>query len=452
MVQGQAAQVAPEDIPMAFKTVYRMVTTTRQAIIVPRHLSVSGNLPTEERKRGIYSSLVYSASLKLEGSFDIPSKEEFAKLLQGWGIKKIDWAAARLVVGLSDTSAIRSVSQLKLGQKLYDMGPGNGAIASLPEGFSAPVSLAGQGPGPGFSLDLDFAGSSAFYVSTVAHVTEINLSSNWPHPSFLGDGLPIERSVSDSGFTAKWSVPDLVHSHPGLSLANNDYNDEGYNVGASFYDPIDTYRLIQRSTKFGLMFVILTFLVLFIGDLLESRGGKASQALANGPMNGNLGAGGKGRGHKASHQLHPLQYGLVGLALALFYLILLSLSERLGFDLAYLVASALTVAMIGLYAISATQSRTRGLLATVLTAILYGVLYLILRQEDYSLISGTTLLVVVTLALMFLTRNLNKGETLLPWETNLAQANQGEPLATGGPHAKQGESPAPDRTDGPGQG
>jgi inner membrane protein len=388
---------------VAYKTIYKEVTKTNLAVITPKVLNVSGELPTEERKRGIYKTMVYSAKLSLKGSFELPAEETLARLSLGGTLNKVDWAGARVVVGLSDTKAVRSVGELVLGQNRFDFEPGNDRATALPHGFSAPFSLVGATDELNFAMDLEFGGSGSFKIAPVGRNNEINLSSNWPHPSFIGDGLPVERAINEQGFSAKWKVPDLVHSYAPLVLIEADVkrdktHDEptfmnDYLVAIDFFNPTDNYSLIERSTKFGCMFILLTFMILVVSDLLST---------------------GKNGKWPESRQLHPLQYGIVGLALCLFYLTLLSISEHLGFDLAYLAASIITVAMIGGYALAATGNSFRGLPIIGLTTLLYGVLYLILRQEDYALVSGTALLVAVLIVLMALTRKVNQEEDFEP--------------------------------------
>jgi hypothetical protein len=210
-----------------------------------------------------------------------------------------------------------------------------------------------------------------------------------------------------------------------LDLDNGEYNKNSYLIGVKFIEPVDDYLIVERAIKFGALFIILTFLSLILSDLGSSR-------LAR----------------RKSPELHPLQYAMVGLALVLFYLITLTLSEHLGFGPAYFIASLTTVLMIGGYALSATNSRQRSLIVTALTALLYGVLYLILRQEDYALLSGTTLLVAVLITLMFLTRKVNRPE---PLEGPFPDDHNGQPHQNN-PGLKPPEGPPEATTAGPPEG
>ncbi|MDR2302550.1 MAG: cell envelope integrity protein CreD [Deltaproteobacteria bacterium] len=372
--------------------VYLEKTVTRLALIAPRNLRVTGDFANGERKRGIYKAQVYSAKLRLAGDFSYPSKEELAKLDFDKKIKSIDWSQAKFLVGLSDVAAIQRAGQLTFDQKSHDFRPESGAAQGLPTGFFAPLNLQNREDSAAFDLELDFAGSGSFHLNAVSRSTLMSLTSNWPHPSFSGSGLPLERTIGQNGFEANWTVPDLVHAHPELFLLdpNNEPTDENdYLIGVSFIKPVDDYLVIERSLKFGAVFILLTFLTLVVSDLGP---GKWAQ--------------------KKGLELHPLQYAIVGLALVLFYLITLSLSEHLGFALAYLLASLTTIVLISGYAYLASGSRNLGLFALSLTALLYSVMYLILRQEDYALLSGTILLVAVLIALMILTSKVNRPEPL----------------------------------------
>ncbi|MDR2387327.1 MAG: cell envelope integrity protein CreD [Deltaproteobacteria bacterium] len=393
------------------KIVYLERTNTRLALIAPRNLKVTGDFSSQERKRGIYKAQVYSAKLRLAGDFKFPSNQELAKLDLNKQVKSINWAEARFLVGLSDVTAILRAGPLNFDQKSHDFRPESKASLGLPSGFSAPLNLQNRADLAAFDLELDFAGSGSFHLAVVSQSTDLAITSNWPHPSFSGTGLPLERIIGKTGFEANWTVPDLVHSHPEVFLLEptvqaDDENENEYLIGVRFIKPVDDYRVIVRAIKFGAIFIILTFLTLVVSDLSSGKWTK-----------------------KKGRELHPLQYVMVGLALVLFYLITLTLSEHLGLALAYFLASLTTILMIGGYAYSASGSRNLGLLVTCLTALLYGVLYLILRQEDYALLSGTILLVAVLVALMILTRKVN-GPDLLeqtpiePAQSEMAQAQE----------------------------
>ncbi len=211
--------------------------------------------------------------------------------------------------------------------------------------------------------------------------TSITFASPWPHPSFQGDILPHEREVSDSGFTASWSIPSLARPFPGLSTVSNwpsISRQQDFSVGLDFFESGGHYQLVQRAVKYGILFISLTFLAFIVFEMsLRTR-------------------------------LHPVQYGLVGLAMVVFYLVLLSLAEHVVFSVSYAVAAVCTTCMISVYAGAALRSVRQGGGVAFLLVALYALLYAILQMEDYALLMGTALVVVMLGALMVVSRNLER--------------------------------------------
>ncbi|MGL5664565.1 MAG: cell envelope integrity protein CreD, partial [Shewanella sp.] len=204
--------------------------------------------------------------------------------------------------------------------------------------------------------------------------TLLNIHADWPHPSFKGL-LPAEREITANGFTASWNISHLTRNYPQEFIKSNQSTLTEVVANAMLFEPVTHYGKIERSVKYGLLFIVLTFIMLFIFEL----------------------------GQKTS--LSTVQYMLVGSAMALFYLLLLSLSEHLAFLQAYLIAACIPVLSVSAYVGSATASLKRGAIVGTMLVSLYAVLYSILQLEDYALLMGTGLLLVVLLILMFVTRH-----------------------------------------------
>jgi inner membrane protein len=201
------------------------------------------------------------------------------------------------------------------------------------------------------------------------------MTSNWPHPSFSGAFLPLERSISSGGFTASWRVPHLARSVPqawSLAAAGID-RFRPYQFGVQLYKPVDFYNLVTRAAKYGVLFLALAFMAVFVLELVSER------------------------------RVHPVQYLFVGLAMVFFYVLLLSLAEQIGFAPAYLLAAATSGGMLSLYVGKVLESRPRGLAMLAIFAVLYGLLYLILSLEDYALLAGAILGFAALTAVMFAT-------------------------------------------------
>ncbi|MDR1297239.1 MAG: inner membrane CreD family protein [Deltaproteobacteria bacterium] len=407
-------------------TVYKERTATRLVVIAPKTLDILGDMSTETRRLGIYEAAVYSASLEVIGRFVLPSTEDLARLEENKKVARVDWAAARIIASVSDQRGLKAVRDLVVDGVPAEAGPSGDLGPGVPAGFAAAVDLTGKTSAE-FAFSVLFNGSGSVYFSPMGEATTVALKSSWPHPGFGGSRLPDEREISAGGFKASWIIPSLAHSYPSLELAplrgsssrdSEDREDAGYAVGVTLVTPADSYALIERAVKFGCLFVALTFLVVVLSELKNGRDG--------------------GGGSPRDYKLHPLQYGVVGLALALFYLALLSLSEHVRFGPAYLVSAAVIVLMIGAYAYGATRRADRAGIVVGMTAFLYAILYLILIQEDYALLSGTALLTAALVSLMVLTRKVN--------QTSPAPAD-GEENETDGPGHADGEE---NETDGPG--
>ena len=344
-------------------------------VLLPTRIDFSGGMVPQERQRGIYRSLVYTADLHIAGHFNLPSDEALKRVAPA--LESVNYAGAYLVMGLSYPNALRTVGQLIWNKAELSAEPGIQPFSKLKNGFRIPVRLSPEVKEYAFSQNLVFNGSSGIRFTPVGGVTRITLESPWPHPSFQGDILPVSREVSDQGFNASWDIPSLARSYPNLgTLENWPENFTTFSAGVELYEAATHYHLIERSVKYGILFIGLTFLAFVIFELgLNAR-------------------------------LHPVQYGLVGLSMVVFYLVLLSLSEHLAFLPSYAAASACTILMIALYVGAALRNIKEGMGVGVLLTALYTLLYAILQMKDYALLMGTALVLVALGALMAVSRNL----------------------------------------------
>ena len=369
------------------KTVYKQ----RTAIVLPEDLKINANLHGQTRKRSLYEAQVYTADLNLSGTFQRPNISHLSN-----HIEKIHWDRAWFSLGISDTQAINKVSQLswqgsKLVNQKVDFEPGTRIRKTFASGFHAPLNLSqyplknesqamnGKQTDYQFSLDINVNGSKGFYFTPFGKTTDVSISSDWPHPSFQGNVLPDEHEVSDEGFQANWSVPHLARNYPQLwTLETQSFNVDEFSAGVNLFESVSLYSQITRAIKYGVLFFVLTYITFLLFEL------------------------GIGR------RLHVVQYGMIGLALSMFYLTLLSMAEHAGFFKAYIAAATIIIMMISLYAYAAIRSFGKTFIITVLLAGLYSMLYSMLNLEDYALLAGTALLLVILAVMMFLTRNIGK--------------------------------------------
>lgn len=346
---------------------------------LPKTLKLDVSMETELRHRGIYSARLYHANSNFNGDFDIP---------ENYGIKDslndYTFATPYVAVGVSDIRGIKHSPTIQLGEKNYPLSPGT-QVSMWSEGVhteveawnkAKPIKLK-------FSLNLALQGTESFSVIPIGQDTHVKIHSDWAHPSFFGQFLPTERDISEDGFSAQWqtsyfSTNFLEHFNRCVKRKNCDPDSfHAKRFGVSLIDPVDFYVKSDRATKYALLFIGLTFAGFFLFEVLKRI------------------------------QVHPIQYGLVGLSLALFYLLLLSLSEHLGFELAYTLSSLACVSLITYYVKSVLQSLQRALGFGSALAVLYALLYGLLQAEDYSLLMGSSLLFLLLGVFMVLTRDVD---------------------------------------------
>jgi len=360
------------------KTTYQHHT----AIILPEDLNIDADLASDTRNRGIYNSLVYTADLNITGSFQRPDISHLSN-----NIDEIHWDQAWLSLGISDTQAINKVSSLQWQNNQHDVmyldfEPSTKIISTIPQGFHAPLDLSQDSLSEditiySFSLDIDVNGSNGFYFSPFGKVSNIHINSDWPHPSFQGNALPDQYTIEDSGFDAYWSIPNLARNYPQMwTLETQQFDLDEFSAGVNLFESVSLYSKITRAIKYGSLFFILTYITFLIFEMAIGR------------------------------RLHLVQYGMIGLALSMFYLALLSLAEHIGFFTAYLSAASVIISMISLYVYAAIRRFSSAAIIGTLLSGLYVILYMLLKSEDHALVSGTALLLVVLAIMMYLTRNI----------------------------------------------
>ena len=360
----------------------------RQLLVYPNELQVSGNIVTDRRYRGIHQVLVYSGQYALAGDFILPAK---ADLPHEVARSRLVPGAAYVSLGIDDVRGIHKTPKIVWGGETVEFQQG-ARLAAFKSGLHAPLGVpelaeAGQVK---FSFDLGLDGIERQHFVPVGKNNKFALASNWPHPQFGGRFLPStgDRIINAQGFSAAWSISSLAtdaqqqisHMAEGSVPAKDAAATGGaeldrFSVG--FIEPINVYSMADRATKYGLLFVTLTFAAFFMLEMIKRL------------------------------PIHPIQYALVGLALVLFFLLLVSLSEHIAFVQAYLIASVACIGLIGYYLTHVLRDWRRGLgFGAGLTA-LYGALYSLLISENNALVMGSLLLFAVLGAIMVATRKVD---------------------------------------------
>lgn len=354
----------------------------RYKVVLPSDLAFSSVLDPEIRYRGIYRQALYTAPVDVAGSFALPSEKNFADNLH-----RVFWDQSWLVIGVTDLKTIAQADPvLWEGKRMAAYKPGSGTGALVGPGFQAdiPLAAADSGKERAFSLHLKIRGSGGIYFTPVGKNTTITMTGTWNAPSFQGNLLPVKRDIRDDGFSATWVIPNLTRTYP--QMADHDSSQlEGkrggsaiteFTAGVDLHEPVTLYRMVRRSVDYGILFIAMTFVALFAFELATRK------------------------------RMHMVQYGMVGISMSLFYLVLLSLAEHVSFGLAFAAASAITVLMNSCYVGAAMRSKGKGALMGILLAGLYAVLFSLLRMEDFALLMGTGLVLSTMCALMFFTRKL----------------------------------------------
>lgn len=352
---------------------------TSQLYFLPKHLDIATDIKAERRAKSIYEVLVYGGTAKLTGDFTglTKSRTDVAP-------EMIDWSGAKLLIGIADASAIRGMTiavgdQAPIGEDALQ----RDASLSSSLALAAALTAADVAKPLKFSISIDFRGSSALRFAPIADVTNVKLAADWPHPDFQGRTLPDQRTITDTGFDASWSLGALTRGFPSTWRIGEANPETLWNttVGVAFVEPGDVHQQTDRILKYGVLVIALTFATIFISGLFAKK-----------PPEGK--------------KVHPIQYLMVGAALCLFYLLLLSLSEHIAFLQAYVIASVADIVMIAWYAWR-TMSRMLGYATAAILGAVQAYVYDLLQMDDYALLAGTIALFVALLAAMIVTRNID---------------------------------------------
>jgi inner membrane protein len=349
-------------------------TEDRNAIFLPERLDARGTVDSENRSRGIFSVPVYKLGVTLEGEFARPNFSEL-----GIESAAIAWDRAHLAIGISDARAIQEETSVTWDQTHVPFLPGTGGFAEAGTGIHAVVGVDDAKERFQFSFPLSLNGSGGVYLTPFGQNTVVGLQSNYGSPSFQGNWLPTERTISSNGFQAQWSIPFLGRNYPQAWKAETAMGAaiQGSRFGVELVNPVDHYRMADRSVKYASLFIVLTFATIWLIEVL------------------------------AGVRVHPIQYLMLGGALCLFYLLELSLSEHLGFPAAYALASIAVIGMVTAYGVVVLRRLSRALFVGAGVAALYAYLYILLMNEDYALLIGSVGLFLIVAAIMFATRRVD---------------------------------------------
>ena len=373
-----------------------VVPVERKFAILPEELNATIEMKDEVRQRGIYNATVYNANVKLKGYFSAKILKEDRKVL------------GCISIGLTDTKALIKINKFKIGDMDLEAMSGTMAAPLITNGISGQLgpehnNTMNKEKIP-FEIDIDFRGSRDISILPLGKKNHFEIKSNWKSPSFSGV-LPTERTIDDNGFSAVWEVSNLIRNYPQIIDVNNDQfsdfyqdgvvyneydettyfdnNDDGNTiVKVALFDSVTSYTQIYRACNYGILFIGMSLVVVFIFEIVSKKAA------------------------------HYVQYGVVGFSLVIFYLLLLSLSEHIGFEWSYLVSSLAIVIPNSLYITSMTSSKKFGIGMFIFLSGIYAILFSILRMEQYALLTGSLLILAVLYAVMYLTKKADVFQSL----------------------------------------
>ena len=364
----------------------------RQWVFFPKHLRLDGKVVSDVRSRGIYDVRVYELRANLVSRFELSLPTQVA------GGTLRDVGTPFLSIGVDDVRGLIGAPELRLDGHVAKLlqGPGEGRVGA---GVHSDLAALAAGQQHTFDVGLDFVlgGTERLAIAPIADDNRIELSSPWQHPQFAGRFLPRTREISAKGFHAIWEISALAantqsqyEAHGCASGAGDGCGSalpavagatptpEGFDrIELTLVDPVNVYTQVDRASKYGLLFVLLTFVGFFMYETMKQL------------------------------RIHPIQYLLAGLGLAIFFLLLLSLSEHFAFVWAYIAASAACIGLLGFYLGYVLRSRMRGIGFAMMLAALYAVLYGLLISEDNALVLGSLMLFAILAVLMTITRKVD---------------------------------------------
>lgn len=340
----------------------------KRTFYLPENLSVEAKVIPEKRYRGIYSAIVYKTDLNIKGDFNFKNLRE--------KLNDPNLLESYLSFNIDDPRGIKQNITVKWDDVLLNVNPGLKDKNIFTNGFYSEININKEKAVSSFEINLSLNGVNDLNFVPMGKNTEVSVSSSWSNPSFIGNFLPAHRDVNENGFTASWNVNHFNREFP-QEWTNQNYDVFKDKFGVKFFIPADEYQQTMRSSKYGLLIIILTFVSFF---LVEVFSGKA---------------------------IHPIQYLLIGLALIIFYSMLLALSEYILFQYSYLIAGSLVIGLITLYTKSIYKNRNIVLSISAMLISFYGFVYVLLQLQDYSLLLGNIALFLILAAIMFFTRKVN---------------------------------------------
>jgi len=350
--------------------------TINNLYVLPQNLQIKADIKTELFESGLYDAVVYNSKVMLQGSFDKPD-------LSGLDIdpSTILYNKAKLIFSVSDLKGLKNNPDIKIQNQVYNPEPTTGETGPFNNGLQVSFPIQ-KDQGFTFSYHLDLKGSKELNFLDIGKTMDVEINSDWRHPDFNGRSLPDSRNITNKSLSAKWHM--LYYNRPfPQQWINNDTLLSSKKAttnavfGVKLQLPVDQYRKILRTTKYSTLIILLTFVSLFLTELIKKK------------------------------SVHLFNYTLIGASMVVYYILLLSFSEQLGYNYAYLLSSASTIILISVFTASLLKNKGMAALFAFILSIFYGFVFIIIQLEELSLLFGGIALFIIVATLMYFSRKIN---------------------------------------------
>ena len=344
--------------------------------VLPQNLTYKANVQTELFKKGIYDAVVYNSKIAVQGTFTRPD-------INALGVEPsaIMYDHAKLVFGLSDLKGLKNSPAVIIRGNSYDAEPAVDANNPFEKSLEVKFPLQ-KDEDFSFSYNLDVKGSHVLNFLHIGKNTEVEVTSDWRNPDFNGRYLPDSRTVNDKGFGAKWHM--LAYNRPfpqqwvdDRSVLTSKKAETEAVFGVKLELPIDQYRKVMRTAKYSTLIILLTFISLFLAELIKKQ------------------------------KVHVFNYTLIGAAMVVYYILLLSFSEQIGYNYAYLVSSVSTIALVSVFTASLLGNKNVAALFAFILSVFYGFIFILIQLEELSLLFGSIALFLIVATLMYFSRKID---------------------------------------------
>lgn len=355
-------------------------TVTKEVIenlyILPESLHINADLSTQILHRGIFDVAVYNTHVKVRGTFGVISTNNM-----GIAMSQLLLNTARFELGVGDLKGLKTNPILKTNNQTLNIEPSFGGESLFSDGLQSKVDLStANSTQIPFEYDLDLKGSEELSFLQLGKSTDVQVHGNWSSPNFEGSHLPDERKVGSNGFSASWHLLNYNRQLPQQWVGkptNQNNKLESNPFGVKLRLPVDQYQKTMRTSKYAIFIILLTFISLFLTEVIRKQ------------------------------PIHMFNYILIGAAMVIYYTLLLSFSEQVGYNMAYLIASVSTIALISVFISSLLKNGKAAILFAFILSVFYAFIFVIIQLEDLALMVGSIALFIIIAVLMYFSRKIN---------------------------------------------